>query len=492
MEKKRELNRRKESNRAKYFIPNGKVEEYIQLVGEGKTFVNMFIAGNGVGKTAACANILTNIIYGIQNEWFDLPLFRKFPHLKRARIISDPTTIKEKIIPELEKWFPANESKRFPEANYETAKNSKPYISQFDTNTGWTIDIMSNEQDVKAFESVDLGLVWFDEPTSKDRFIATIARGRMGMIIIWSFTPLNYSAWIKDYMDEQLAIPPDSDGEKQLDYVEADVEANCKSHGTRGILEHKAIKRMVATYSEEEKQARAFGKFGHLVGRVHKGFNRKIHVIKPFAINEKDFTVYKAIDTHARVPDHIMWMAVARNGKKYICGELLSSGGAKLLHQRMLDFETVRKYRMEDNIIDPSAFNEDHHDDSDPSLGDALTDLGMTLHRGSKDLQAGIKRTDDALAYDLQNGEMITPPEFYIFESCPATIKQLDEYVWGEHKGTTADEKKKKGSPRDKDDHMPENLHRLLLHEPSFVPYDTRLHGNIVRTQQDNLDPYDR
>ena len=61
----------------------------------------MFVAANAVGKTATAANIITNICYGPQNKYFELPLFQKFPYIKKGRIISDPTTIKEKIIPEL-------------------------------------------------------------------------------------------------------------------------------------------------------------------------------------------------------------------------------------------------------------------------------------------------------------------------------------------------------------------------------------------------------
>ncbi|MFA5340688.1 MAG: hypothetical protein WC332_02820, partial [Clostridia bacterium] len=35
-------------------------------------------------------------------------LYKDFPYLKRGRIVSDPTTIREKIIPELKLWFPSN------------------------------------------------------------------------------------------------------------------------------------------------------------------------------------------------------------------------------------------------------------------------------------------------------------------------------------------------------------------------------------------------
>src|SRR3990167_7385239 len=146
--------RRYQTNRAKHYIPNGKAAEFIRQVGQNETFVNMFVAANSVGKTAAGANIIANICYGVQNPYFDFPLFRRFPNIKRGRIISDPTTIKEKIIPELKKWFPANEAKRLPGAHYESAKDGKNYESKFVTNTGYEIDLMSNEQDAKEFESV--------------------------------------------------------------------------------------------------------------------------------------------------------------------------------------------------------------------------------------------------------------------------------------------------------------------------------------------------
>ena len=443
----------------------------------------MFVAANAVGKTAVGANILANIVYGVQNKYFEFPFFYKFPYIKRGRIISDPTTIKEKIIPELQKWFPANESKIIPDANYETSKAGKNYESKFITKTGFEIDIMSTEQDAKEFESVDLGFVWIDEPMPRDKFLATVARGRLGMIIIWTYTPLFYSGWIKDWMDEHS-------GEAQ--YIEGEVEDNCIVHGTRGILEHHNIVRMANSYPEDEKQARIFGKFGHMIGRVHKKFSRKIHVIKAFPIDEKKFTVYHALDTHPRVPDHALWLAVNARGTKYVCGELLSEGGVQLLSERIKAFEFSHRYRMEDRLIDPSAYINDQHHDEKPSIAGQLDAFNLRYIGGSKDLSAGIKRTDDAFAYEMKGNEMIIAPEVYIFDTCPITIKQLEEYVWDEYHGRGADDREKKARPKDKNDHQPENLHRLLLHEPSFVPYvfDRSGDGGSMREEERNLDPY--
>src|SRR3990167_7084529 len=329
-----ELQERDEMEAAKDYIPNGKSEEFITMVGSDKFFVNMFIGANGTSKTSTGANIIANIVFGPQNAWFQLSLFKNWPYIKKGRIISDPTTIKEKIIPELIKWLPRNSFKNFPEKLYETAKEGKYYASKFIFNNGWVIDIMSNEQDTTAFESVDLGFVWIDEPMPKDKFLATVARGRLGMIIFWTYTPLFQSGWIKEWIDTNINV------EGMADYAEAEMEDNCKIHGVRGYFEHKAIQRIADAMPEDEKEARVFGKFGHLLGRVHKKFNRKIHVVKPFPLNKQDWTTYKALDPHPRVADHVMYLSVNKKGTCIVTGEILSEGLVKQLYGRMIDFES--------------------------------------------------------------------------------------------------------------------------------------------------------
>lgn len=797
-----ELEQRDEMEAAKYYVPNGKAEQFIKLVGSDKCFVNMFIGANGTSKTSCGVNIIASIIFGPQNKWFEYPLFKRWPYIKKGRIISDPTTIKEKIIPELIKWLPRNTYKNFPEKLYKTSKNGKFYASKFIFNNGWNIDIMclrpdqrvlmvsgvekeikdlkigdrikssegnteikkiykstadkfykirtskgneiicsgkhkilskngwikasdlkigdrmisnfpqiestekiekwqafmlgillgdgdikrmqvlwtcfspklieyaknilppelkvqqvknvegrftisitqavknnplkkwlkdigiwgkgswdkfipdiifccdndilkevlrglfstdgscntnghtilyysrserlcqdvkkllrrlgiiskvygyyrecefdgyncdgmvytcqisdnkslklfkenigfigkdfdlnnsmkmgnsvekgnkiskieiieggdcldlevksnthdyivdgfvvhnSNEQDVKSFESVDLGFLWCDEPLPKDRFLASLARGRLGMIVFWTYTPLFYAGWIKDWIDEHIQ-------EKIVDYIEAEAEDNCLIHGVRGFFEHKAIKRMADSFPEDEREARIFGKFGHLLGRVHKRFNRKIHVVKPFPINEKDWTTYKALDPHPRVQDHVMYLSVNNRGTKIVTAELLSDGLVKTLYSRMIELETKMHFRIEDRIIDPSAFNESHHT-KEASVGSQLFLLGERWIKGSKNLMAGVKRVEDAFDYEMKGGKFIKEPELFIFDTCPTTIKQLEEYVWSEYKGASADSKEKSGRPQDKNDHQPENLHRLMLHEPKHIPWQLR------------------
>jgi phage terminase large subunit-like protein len=467
-----ELEKRNKENLAETYVPNKKAEEFIKQVGENKNFINMFVAANGVGKSCALANILNAICFGApkhdrarsrwKKEWGEPPesffnylLFKEFPYLKKGRIVSDPTTIKEKIVPELKQWFPTNRYK----VKYDTRKEGKQFESKWITDTGFEFDLMTTEQSAKEFESTDLGFIMFDEPIPRDIYLACIARGRRGMIVIWGFTPLKYSAWIKDDIYDKR------DGE-MVEYVTADVWENCEGE-TRGILKREHINRMISQYDENEIEARVNGKFGHLLGLVHKGFDPKIHIIDPFDIDRENYCVAMAVDTHPRVPEAVLWMAIDNKGRKFIIDELFYKGTDAEFSAEIKKKEVGM--RIFDRLIDPSGYNEDDRT-TEKSFADRLEKLGLSFRAGSKKLHECIKRTDNAFKYEYRDGQMIIEPEVYIFRSCTGLTKELQGYVWDEYKGKTADEKTPKGQPKDKDDHFVENLHRLLIEDYKFRP----------------------
>jgi phage terminase large subunit-like protein len=185
-----ELERQQKEERYKFYIPNGKVERFIDLIGSGEVFVGLFSAANGVGKTACGVNIVAHILFDCSCSWFDKALFKNFPYLKRGRIVSDPTTISQKIVPELHMWL--------PQGRYTAARGDKHFDSKWSTDTGFKIDLMTYEQDTKEFESVDLGWAWFDEPPPEHIYKATVSRMRRGGIIFITETPLTGSAWLYD------------------------------------------------------------------------------------------------------------------------------------------------------------------------------------------------------------------------------------------------------------------------------------------------------
>ncbi len=474
-----EETRRLQEEAYRYYEPNGKCEEYIKAVGSGDYFVVLFSAANGVGKTAATANIVANIAYKIENEYFKgLPLFEKWPYPKKGRIATDPANVSN-VIAALKEWMPAGK--------YSTNKKSKPYESYWKTKTGFDFDIMTYEQNPKEFEGPTLGFVWFDEPPPEAIFKACVARLRKGGIIFISATPLTGSAWLYDHIiagdtdDSELA---ELKSKKRIN-IEACVEDACIEHGVRGHLEHRHIEQMIAEYSEDEKQARVYGKFQHLVGLVFKQFSRNIHVIKPFAINFKDFAVYHALDTHPRNEDAGLWVAVDRQGTKFVIDELYIKvqGDEELataIKQKNSQYRVVRK------LIEPAAFIEDQH--TQRSLASKLADNGLVYMEASKMREASDRRIEDALKYEQKMDYMVRAPEIYIFESCRRTIFEFEHYRWDDYTGVNADKHNKKEKKVDKDDHEIECLGRILIQEPKFISPPVR---NTSHSDTPRNDPYD-
>lgn len=471
--------------RYRYYRPVGITEKFINAIGSMKYLATAAFLANGVGKTLCGVNILANLCFPqktktlsspyFQSELFKLAREGKFPYPKKVRIIAPANTLKETIIPEMKKWFPKGRYSRF----YQTNKEGKTYEAKWITDTGWEINLMTYDQDPAEFESATLGIIWFDEPPPEEIYKANVARLRLGGHIYITATPLMGSAWMYD----RFVAGTD----KNLHHLFGDVEEACKEHGTRGFLDHDTIVKMVSQYDPDERRARAFGKFQFLSGLIFKKFSNKIHVIEPFELNPEEWCVYEALDTHPRVPDAITYMAVNRKGMKIIVDELF----------REMDIDTQAatmkrregEYRVVRRLIEPGAEVVDKH--TGKSIAGELNRRGLPHVPGSKRRNAAIKRTKDALNYQYQNGIWIRQPELYVFNTCKVHIHEFTHWQWEDWKGKTAENKGMKEKPKDKDDHMMENVGRLLLDEPVFVPMErpTRSSGQSINSEA-SLDPY--
>lgn len=459
---KAEKLRRVTSERYKYYVPTGVNEEFINAVGADQYFILLFSAANGVGKTGSAVNILANIIWPGNNPFFTAKLYGNWPYPKRIRIVSEPTAITGTIIPELKNWF--------PKGRYRTEKKGKNFECYWETDNGWIIDLMTYDQDPKEFESATIGLIWCDEPPPEIIYKANISRLRKGGFMFVTATPISgASAYL---YDEVVSNPNHEPGSRY--WLEAPMESSCIEHGVRGFLHHKDIERIAESYSEDEKQARVYGKFQHLVGLVFKQWSPKVHVIRPFPINPADYTIYEALDPHPRNPDAMLWVAVDKYGQKFVIDELWQKVlSTKELAQRIK--QKQGQYRAaQRSWIDPSAFNVNQHDADQRNLADRLKDYGVHFEKGSKQRTASDRRVAEALDFQMvpgQQNEFLISPELYVFDTCKRTIFEIEHYRWDEWTGKMTGQKNAKEKPVDKDDHMIENLGRILIQEPQFEPY---------------------
>jgi len=477
---------RKVNEQYRYYEPSGVAEDFINAFASNDYFILFLSAANGVGKTALATNIIANLAFSGNNPWFRGGLFEKWEYLKRGRIVTESDLVEKNVVNELKTWLPKN--------RYTTSKAGKHYESRFKTDTGWEWDIMTYDQDPMQFEGVTLGWAWFDEPPPDALLKATIARMRRGGVIIITATPISGSAHLYDLFakgevettvqlregDEPVKVS------RRVYHTTADVESVCKTHGVRGHLDHDHIVQIVAEYPDDERQARVFGKFQHLVGLVYKNWSRDIHVIKPFALDPSEYLVYHALDPHPRNEDAGVWLAVDRKGRKFIVDEYYENPATV----KELAYALKKKhsqYRMaEPFLCDPSAFIVDQH--TERCLATMLLDEGLVYIEASKARAAADERIRMAIDYRKVNGDMLKPPELYVFDTCKRFIFEIEHYRWQEWKGRAAMERDRKEKPVDKDDHVIECTGRLLFQEPAFYEEVRRAPASTMGIG--SFDPY--
>lgn len=457
--------------RYKYYIPIGKTSEFLDHFGTGKYKTCFYSAANGVGKTTVEITMLAHLMWPCKSKWFQQPIFQNWPYPKVFRIVSDPTTVKEVIVPAMHTIF--------PKGRYKCEKKGKNYDYHWESDTGWSGDVMTYDQDIKEFESATIGIILCDEPPPRAIYKANVSRTRLGGVIGIFATPLMGSAWLYD----EFVADPDRESKGRY-WITAEVEDACEEHGVRGFLKHQNILDMIAQYDEEDKQARVFGKFQHLIGLVFKTFKSEVHVIKPFNINRQDYAVYHAWDTHPRNEDAILWIAVDKNGTKFVIDELYMNGSQEELVAMINEKDS--KYRMEGRLLEPGAWNEDQH--TGFCLARELEDkFGLDYEPGSKRREDAVGRIKSALNYVVQNGTMLKAPELYFFNTCTRTIWEMTHWQWQEWAGRTAELKDPKEKPQDVNDHMIEDLGRLLLADFGWIEPQIYFTSETVRP---NDDPY--
>lgn len=473
------------------YVSIGKFEEFINEAMSGKHIVSLFEAANGVGKTYGMANLLANLFWPANNEYFQQPLFKNWPFSKKGRIISYPNTVIETIIPTLKAVFPKGMYSN--DMKYETTKEGKRYEAYWTTSTGWEFTIMTYDQDITEFESANLGWFWEDEPPSYAIHQANYSRLRMGGVGFITETPLKGSQWL---FDEFTNKPPSELEKEKRSITHAVIEDACIEHGVRGFLDHQRIVDQIAGYDEDELQQRVFGKHHHLAGIVFKKWNKEIHIIKPFNIDWNNYMVIEALDPHPRTPDAVLWVAVDRMKRKFLIEELWGEFESSELAARIKAIE--KNYRIVKRLIDPSAYIIDKHTGYQLAA-DLSTNYQLDFFPGSKDRQAAIQKIREEIDYQMQNGEFLVEPNIHSFQNCERANWEIGRWQWQDWRGITAQFKDPKEKPIDKDDHMIENLGRILLEIDtmefieSFSPVvtpDWARDRNLSSPPSKRIDPY--
>lgn len=257
------LTSRRKDEALRYVKLNAAARRYAEAWCDSDIRTLLFIAPNAIGKTYVTVTLMGWTIWPeTAPEWFKRRVEFKFgPFPKAIRLCSTAQEVSEAGSLQLAI------RKLWPKGRYTSEKMRKPFPSLFQTDNGWTMDVMTYDQDKTEFEGGDRGLIVFNEPPHEEIYTACIARTRMGGLMAFPGTPLYNSAWIKDKLVDKAA------GDKTMAVVGGDIEEACQEHSPNGHLRHAEIQRLMSSYDMDEYDARVKGKFMHLSGVIYRTFS---------------------------------------------------------------------------------------------------------------------------------------------------------------------------------------------------------------------------
>lgn len=303
------------------------------------------------------------------------------------------------------------------------------------------IGFKSCDQGRDKFQGSSLDFVWFDEEPPYDIYQECRMRvlDRSGHIF-GTMTPLKGLTWVYS----EIYLNENNDPEVWQEQME---------WADNPYLNPEEVKMMTQSLSEEELEARRYGKFIQSGGMVYSEFDESVNVIEPFEI-PFEWQSKISIDPGLNNPTSVHWYAVDFDGNIYVVAEHYEKGKFVEYHAnkikeicQRLNWHTAFN-GMYEALID-SAANQRTLAGS-KSVAELFYDNGILVNTNvNKDLFSGINRVKSY----LRNAE--GKSRLFIFKNCVNMIREIKGYFWGNE-----------DSPIKKDDHAMDELRYFIMNRP--------------------------
>ena len=289
------------------------------------------------------------------------------------------------------------------------------------------ISFKSCDQGRAKFQGTSLDYVWFDEEPPEEIYQECQMRviDRQGNL--WgTMTPLMGLTWVYDviYMNE-LNDP--------------EVWCQTMQWADNPFLAREEIERLEKTLSEEEREARQYGRFVALSGLIYKEFNEQIHVIDPFPIPEEWYDTI-SIDPGMEHPLSCHFYACDHDGTVYVIGEHYQSGWGVEKHAQAirqlaqgLNWPLDRSGKLT-GIIDCAGLQRTLA--AEKNVVELFNEHGISLSptsQAQKERWSGIQRVKQYLTLREADDKTAWPrgkPRLFVFRTCPNMIKEFKSYRW--------------------------------------------------------------
>ncbi len=305
-------------------------------------------------------------------------------------------------------------------------------------------------------ESSDWDFIHVDEPCPEQMF-KSYARGLMDRNGSFWFTctPLD-QMWIND-----MFTPA---GVRTLDAKEGvEFDTRFVIHGSTMDNPYRSdvgVANFAATLTPEEYECRMNGVPLELAGAVYKEFRYDEHVLlepptgwTAWDNPPADYTIRVAWDVHTRLNQAVMLVATAPTGEAFVyverfCDNMIGVNAQWL--RTHLQGRNVVSW-----LIDPFAVIPSPIDGS--SILTELYRFDLYFEKASKDLSFGITQVRERLK---ERSNVTGKPTLTFSPHLKQTLFEFSHYVYD----------LAKNEPKDKDNHMMENLYRLVLNGLEYVP----------------------
>lgn len=335
------------------------------------------------------------------------------------------------------------------------------------------VRFFTHDQDTYRLAGDTWHVVAVDEPAPRVHVIElqrglSRYRGKTFMVM----TPLS-EPWI---FDEVYTAAGNLGGErKDIFALTAFPDENLKSKG--GHLEDADVLAFRNSLSEEEKEARIHGRWMHLLGRVYKSFDERVHIIDNDLALPEDRTHGVTIDPHDRLPFAISFWYVTRDGSIGIYDEWPRQPFEEMVSCDLTidDYSAIlaeenEKHSLFWKIMDPN-FGRKKAVVTGFTIAEEFQLRGHAFQTDCiDDLTAGHRAVEEYLKWDkTKEFSPINQPKLFIHRNCHNHIKSFKNYIWDEYRGRTAEGKAPKQKPKEKFKHFCDTVRYTIMSRPQFV-----------------------
>jgi len=425
------------------------LEEYQKEFYHSTAGTQIAQGGNRCGKTEIAAKKIVDIMTHRHPT-----IFRPGP--QRVRVIGNvmKESVKQVIVEKLRMFLPLQ---YLAGKSFEDAWNKQDGLIRL--KDGGIIQLMSNEQDVRAHRGEALDIVWNDEQGPRNIFDENRARlgDKRGLHLI-TLTPEEGST----YIHREYCTRARKGSSIELFYFNT-----LKNPHIDRIYQIQQLAPLKIA-NEQKFRIKLFGDVVNLEGAVFPEFIHRVHVINPFML-EGNWQLFMGVDFGLNNPSAIIFWVINEKNEIFQVDEIYRSGKTVTEIGEMAKELYERKYKkipLRYVVVDPNSGAQRSKQTKIKTMKkfrDAFKYGPVFMgKRGTGVLEEGIDALHDLL---MPNQEQ-NWARLRIFRSCFQTVKEYEDYCFAERRDSELNNQSK---PKDANNHAIDASRYIAERYPKYA-----------------------